>query len=120
MMSPPFHETVFAATRQAISSGDGGPARDAGTNGPSAIAVDGADVYFADQLGDRIRRVNGKGVISTIAGGGKLSASMSGVAATEVSLAQPAGLAVFSGSLAVHKHAKNSNSRGSGRFAQRS
>jgi sugar lactone lactonase YvrE len=52
-------------------SGDGGPATEASLDGPEALALgdDGA-LYIADSRNNRIRRVDGAGVITTVAGGG--------------------------------------------------
>lgn len=44
-------------------------------NGPTGLAVDGSDnLYIADTLNDRVRKVTKFGVISTVAGGGLPSA----------------------------------------------
>ncbi len=53
------------------SSGDGGPARQSGLNGPSgiAIAADGT-CYILELAGLRIRRVDPSGTITTYAGDG--------------------------------------------------
>jgi hypothetical protein len=51
-------------------SGDNGPATSAQLNGPVGVAVDSAgNLYIADQVNQRIRKVSG-GVITTVAGGG--------------------------------------------------
>lgn len=52
------------------SSGDGGPAIKAGIGFPKGVVVDTAgNVYFADALNGRVRRVDTNGNISTYAGG---------------------------------------------------
>lgn len=85
-------------------SGDGGPARHASLSYPAGIAVgrDG-DLYIADRLNNRIRKVNSAGIISTIAGSGKPPDGLGdGGPATDASLGSPAGLAVSAdGSLYV-------------------
>jgi DNA-binding beta-propeller fold protein YncE len=51
-------------------SGDNGPANSAQLNGPGGVAVDSTgNLYIADTLNNRIRKVSG-GVITTVAGGG--------------------------------------------------
>lgn len=51
-------------------SGDGGPATEAVMNKPSDVAVDGADnLYIADKINSRIRKIDASGIISTVAGG---------------------------------------------------
>ncbi|AYY12499.1 hypothetical protein EF847_07030 [Actinobacteria bacterium YIM 96077] len=75
-------------------SGDGGPAADAELTAPSDLAVgpDG-DLYIADTLNHRIRRVGGDGVISTVAGTGDRGESGDGGPATEAVLGEPRALA---------------------------
>ena len=51
------------------SSGDGGPATKAGIGFPKGVAIDSAgNVYFADALNGRVRKVDTIGIISTCAG----------------------------------------------------
>ena len=62
---------------------DGGPAVDAGIHDPSDIAVDGAgNVYIADCLNQRIRKINTSGIITTIAGTGLAGFNWDDVATT--------------------------------------
>jgi sugar lactone lactonase YvrE len=52
-------------------SGDGGPATSAQLYNPRAIGfAPNGDVYIADALNERIRKIDGSGVISTFAGSG--------------------------------------------------
>jgi uncharacterized protein (TIGR03437 family) len=88
--------TTIAGTGSSGFSGDGGPATAAEIGTPIGIAVDaGGNVYVAC-LGDvqRIRKISPAGIISTVAGGGKLASD--GVAATAaiIYLSLPAGIAV--------------------------
>jgi len=70
--------------------GDGGPATSAVLNGPNGMAVDGAgNLYFADSLNHRIRKVNTAGVISTVAGTGTAGFSGDGGPATSAALNTP-------------------------------
>ena len=77
--------------------GDGGPATEASIGNPAALvtAADGS-LYFTDQRYAVIRRVDGKGVIHTIAGTGVPSDASAPVdgQATLVALGDPCGLAV--------------------------
>jgi sugar lactone lactonase YvrE len=82
--------------------GDGGPARDALLHRPTGLALgpDGS-LYIADSEDHRIRRIhplNGRidpaGIITTVAGNGKLAYAGDGGPAVEASLAAPSGVAV--------------------------
>ena len=54
-------------------SGDGGPAILAKLNGPCGVAVSPAgEVYIADTNNQRIRKINRRGIISTVAGSGPI------------------------------------------------
>jgi hypothetical protein len=76
------------------SLGDGGPATSAQLLTRAGLAVDAAgNLYIADQLNERIRKVS-NGVITTIAGGG--SSFGDGGPATSAQLYSPEGMAVDS------------------------
>ena len=77
-------------------SGDGGPARTALLNFPTAVAVDGkGDLYIADTMNHRVRRVDARtGLISTIAGTGQPRFGGDGGPSTAAGLNEPAALAV--------------------------
>jgi sugar lactone lactonase YvrE len=62
--------STYAGTGRGAFGGDGGPATEAFLNDPRAIALDDAgNLYVADQLNCRVRRVDAQtGVIETIAG----------------------------------------------------
>jgi sugar lactone lactonase YvrE len=52
-------------------SGDGGPATSAQLNCASGVAIDAAgELFIADYLNNRVRKVNANGIITTIAGNG--------------------------------------------------
>jgi sugar lactone lactonase YvrE len=64
--------TTIAGTGKAGFSGDGGPARQAELNFNRGVGVDGAgNIWIADSLNQRIRRVDSAGIITTVAGNGK-------------------------------------------------
>ena len=77
-VSPSGVITRFAGTGTAGFAGDGGQALQAQLNAPLGIAVDAAgNVYVADSVNSRIRKIGTDGVISTIAGP-QAPASLSG------------------------------------------
>ena len=84
--------TTFAGTAERRGfAGDGGPATSAQLD-PTGVAVDGqGNVYIAD--GDRVRRVDPHGTITTVAGGGKGGLGDGGPA-TSARLVVPEGVAV--------------------------
>ena len=85
---------TFAGNGVAGFSGDGGPANTAQLDTPLRLAL-GADgsVYLADFNNHRIRRIDGSGTITTVAGTGVPGNAGDGGQATAAQLFQPAGLA---------------------------
>jgi sugar lactone lactonase YvrE len=76
-------------------SGDNGPATSASLSNPFAVAVDSAgNLLISDFGGQRVRKVDSSGVITTIAGNGTASFSGDGGSAASSGLSSPAGLAV--------------------------
>jgi len=76
-------------------AGDGGAARLAQLNTPSACATDSAgDLFIADTANHAIRKVNPAGVISTVAGMGTAGASGDEAPAVAAQLASPRGVVV--------------------------
>lgn len=74
-------------------AGDGGPATSALVF-PTNVAVDGqGNLYLADTINQRIRKVNTAGIINTVAGNGTQGFSGDGGPATSASLALPQGVA---------------------------
>ena len=64
--------TLIAGTGEQGSTDDGGPAVAARLAYPVAIASDGGgNLLIAEQLGSRVRRVDGAGIIGTVAGTGR-------------------------------------------------
>ena len=87
--------TTFAGTGEWGFSGDGGLAVEAQLSFVDDVAVDGAgNLYIADTLNGRIRRVDRHGIITTIAGRGVPGFSGDGGPARRASLDYPTGLAV--------------------------
>ena len=73
-------------------SGDGGPATSASLANPMGVALDGAgNLFIADLLNNRIRKVDTSGIITTVAGNGGLGFSGDGGPATSASLATHRG-----------------------------
>ena len=71
--------TTFAGNDSAGYKGDGGPATAAWLFGPTSVAADIAgNVYIADNLNSRVRKVDTTGIITTIAGNGLTSFSGDG------------------------------------------
>jgi len=76
-------------------SGDNGPATEARLNQPSSIAVDGSgNIYIADELNHRIRKVDTNGIITTVAGNGTTGYSGDGDPATQAQLYNPRGVTI--------------------------
>jgi len=76
-------------------SGDGGPATNATFLGATGVAMDFVgNLYINDWYNNRVRKVDINGIITTVAGNGNATYSGDGGAATNASLAYPAGVAV--------------------------
>ena len=87
--------TTVAGTGVRGYSGDGGLGTSAMLNDPSVVAVDGSgDLYIADRLNHRIRKVDNSGNIATVAGIGRSGHSGDGGPATAARLDYPSGVAV--------------------------
>ncbi len=78
-------------------SGDGGPATAASLNSPVGVTVDlNGNLYITEWSGNRIRKVDKNGIISTIAGNGGYGYSGDGSNATSATLSGPSGILVDS------------------------
>lgn len=92
--------TVLAGNGHIGFSGDGGAATEATFNRPMGVAVDrDGNVYVADSLNHRIRKIDTRGVITTVAGNGLTGEGMGrfwgdGGPATKAALNTPMGVAV--------------------------
>jgi serine/threonine protein kinase, bacterial len=101
--------TVFAGTGDSDFFGDGGPAINAAFRDPSAIVVDkNNNVYIADAANNRIRKVDAKGIITTIAGNGTHDDTGDGGPALEAGIRSMDDL-VFSPSGELHIVESNPN-----------
>ena len=82
-------------------SGDGGPATSASLSWPRSMAPDEiGNLYIADVINNRIRKVSPDGIISTVAGSGTGFAGDGGPA-IRAALNQPNGVAVVGGTLYI-------------------
>jgi uncharacterized protein (TIGR03437 family) len=87
--------STYAGGASPNSSGDGGPAVNAGLRTAAGLAADSqGNLYIADTVGERIRKVNTAGIISTVAGTGVANYSGDGGPAVNATLSVPVGVAV--------------------------
>lgn len=88
---------LVAGTGTAGSGGNDGPALQATLNQPRNIAFDRAgNLFISERLGNRIRKVDSAGVITTICGNGVAGFSGDGALATNAQLRFPGQIAVDS------------------------
>src|SRR6266702_3776837 len=87
--------TTAVGTGEKGFAGDGGPANAAALNEPYGIVLDRAgNIFIADRLNRRVRRIDAaSGVITTAAGTGEAAYSGDGGPAARAGLAEPNGLA---------------------------
>jgi sugar lactone lactonase YvrE len=86
--------STIAGTGTDGFSGDGGAATAADLNLPSALAIDATgNLFIADTLNNRIRRVDGNGIITTVAGNGRAGFAGDNGPGTSASLSNPTGIA---------------------------
>jgi uncharacterized protein (TIGR03437 family) len=100
--------TTIAGNGSAMYSGDKGPALNAGLD-PYDIAVDiPGNLYVADRLNDRVRKIGLDGNITTVAGSGLPGYTGDGGPAMAAELALPSGVAVDSaGNLYIGDYANS-------------
>lgn len=99
---------TVVGTGERSYTGDGGPAAAATLAEPRGLALDAAgNLYIADTANHVVRKVDGTGTISTVAGNGTRGANWifytdDGRPATEAALCYPQGLTVdFAGALYI-------------------
>jgi RHS repeat-associated protein len=86
---------TLAGNGQEGYSGDGGPAAQATFRGPSGLAVDSAgNIYIADYYSSVVRKVDTRGMITTVAGNGQNGFSGDGGPATQARLYAPRKIAL--------------------------
>jgi sugar lactone lactonase YvrE len=98
-ITPQGSATVVAGVQgQGGYNGDGIPATQALLTAPTGVAVDSSgNLYIADWLNNRIRKVDTSGIISTVAGDGTCGFSGDGGPATAAMICLPVSVAVDSG-----------------------
>ena len=82
--------TTVAGSGEEDYIGDGGPAVEARLKGPEGVALDGSgNIYIAETLSHRVRRVDAAGTITTIAGIGESGYGGDGGPANQAQLYRP-------------------------------
>lgn len=94
---PAYSVNTYAGNGTAGFSGDGSAAVNAQLNGPAGIAIDSSgNLYVADQVNNRVRKITKDGNITTVAGNGTAGYTGDNAAATNAELSSPQGVAVDS------------------------
>lgn len=94
---PTFTISTIAGTGKLGYSGDGKKARRAQLRLPTAVAIDSkGNVFIADDMNHRIRRVSSNGIITTVVGTGERKPGTPDGPAREINLNQAYGVAVDS------------------------
>ncbi len=92
---PGYTITTVAGTGVAGYDEEQELAASAQLNNPWGLALDGSgNLFIADQVNNRVRRVSADGKISTVAGGGAAAPAQDGDAATAAVINRPCGVAV--------------------------
>lgn len=85
--------STFAGTGEKVHNGDGGPAVEAGILGARAVCVDGqGNAYICEREGNRVRKVDATGFITTVAGTGERGYSGDGGPAMRATFNGPKAL----------------------------
>jgi len=86
---------TIAGSGASIDSGDGGPATAAGFNYPCGLVVDNiGNLYITEFEGNRIRKINTAGIITTLAGNDTAGYKGDGGPATGAELYDPTDIAI--------------------------
>ena len=84
---------TIAGTGTEGFSGDGGPASSAEFDFPWGLASSGGDLYVTDSANHRVRRIDGAGKVTTVAGTGSAGFSGDGGPATSADLSSVGAIA---------------------------
>ncbi len=104
--------TTVAGNGTAGFSGDDGPALSAALNFPAGLCIDPEEnLYIADRNNHRIRKVDKKGIITTVAGNGKPEFGGDGSKAVEASLHFPSDIACRNSGELIFSDRSNSRIR---------
>ncbi len=101
--------TTIAGTGVTGFGGDGVPASSAAITNPWGVVLDQAgNLYFCDRYNQRIRKIDGSGIITTIAGNGTAGFFGDGGAATAALISDPTDLAIdLNGNIYFTENADN-------------
>ncbi len=98
MVNPAGIISTIAGTGVAGYNFDNVPATTAKLNQPNGVAVDAAgNIYIAEMAGNRIRKINTSGIITTIAGNGTSGITGDGGPATSALVNHPSNIAIDGG-----------------------
>ncbi|MBS1652265.1 MAG: hypothetical protein JSU07_09675 [Bacteroidetes bacterium] len=87
--------SIVSGNGKAGNSDDNSSAKNSPLNLPSAVAVDAlGNVYVAEWNSNKIRKIDTKGILTTIAGTGNAGYSGNGGPATSANISSPSGIAI--------------------------
>jgi RHS repeat-associated protein len=97
-VTPNGHISTFAGNGERPFNGDNIPAIGAGIDAPYGIAVDKAgNVMFTDSGNSRVRKIDSRGIVTTVAGNGEQGFSGDGGPALQAALHGPTMIAIDDG-----------------------